>query len=132
MKISKNSWHYRFIQATGEIPKHGLCDYVWQVLKPLGVLAILFIIAVIVTFPIGETIITQMSVAPVGNHWLTYLASAIVGLIAGTVIVIVSAIFVVCACNLKDKVFTNNKNGVTMSYIKAKKEKSCPIIEFED
>lgn len=132
MKISKNSWHYRFIRSTGEIPKPGLCDYVWQLLKPIGVLIILFLIACVLMYPLGEVVLTKMSVAQIGTDWLTMIVATIIGLVIGTIVAIISAVIVVYALILKDKVCTKQNNGVMMTYIKAKKEKSCPIIEFED
>ncbi len=142
MNISKNSWHYKTIRNMNRTPSRSLCLYFWQV-----VFCSLFL------YIIGPGVLLGGGVCLAGGiplvigglithtpdadllHWITAVKCWSVGL--GAIAVLTAVVwFVVTAWNFVADKFSDAKldkeNGVLVSYIQAKKEKVCPIIEFKD
>ncbi len=144
MKVNMKSWHYRTASMMDWCVSSNLCIYFWQVAFAavvwwifIPVLAICCAIALLALFPAGvgkfllslgtDNILT-------GDKWHDFFWSLGAGYVS---------IFVIFVCGFcfyyfkevfwKEKRKSKHKNksdGILISYVKAKKEKICPIIEF--
>ncbi len=130
MKISKSSWHYKLIKRYEEEPANNLCVYFWQVV--LGLLIPVFIIGAvsfIIFFIISDTLIFMSGVI-------------------GFILFVLFLVYV--GLPLYDKYIEpfynkyikrepkplkpkkDKKPNLTIEYLKAKKQKICPILEWEE
>lgn len=146
MIISKNSWHYKLLQkkSHGVIPT-SLCSYFWNVvwtivknyIYPFGIL-ILFSVVV----GTGALITVGIYEKPEITSVVFIILSFATGL--GTLIFTFAIAFLLASLkNLYDDLTfkrENNKSqekvdkqsGLLVSYLKAKKQKICPIITFTE
>lgn len=113
MKISKRSWHYRFMKfatdksdlVDGELPQMSLCKYVACLIflliwGPIFWSAALVIIIVLSPFLIGAALLCA---------WEDYRAKH--------------------PCPPREPFWSRTLIG---KWLKAKKDKACPLIEWED
>ncbi len=145
MKVNKNSWHYRLL--TGEIfgiqgvnywnVSSSLCLYFWQVVFVLllkGV-ALFFLIPFVINALLIMPLVSTLGVITTGvmlqrDTGLTILVIELIVIICCVITWAGSSLYT----SLKDK--TDLAEGVEkepnlfVEYIKAKKNKLCPIIEF--
>lgn len=136
IKINKNSWHYRFVKwgvEDGRMPR-GLCEYT-RTLMFACAMACLAVVLVCFGF-------WFMFVNPV-QFWLVHF-DVIQPQIAGDVGVAIAAhciwLVMACICGVLKYIDCRGKRpskykapkqpSIIMAYIKAKKEKVCPNIEF--
>lgn len=137
MKISKNTWHYkmvteRFCYTNGWRACNNLCLYFWQVVArflmgfALGLLAISPVVTVI-------AIITNYMPPLVTPFVATGLTFAALCMIAGVIFIWEKTEDLIRHTKWKRKSLEpkEKKPNLLIEYIKAKKEKMCPIIEFE-
>ena len=137
MRINKNSWHYRLIQFADKIPSKNLCMYFWQV---IGCSFMFLIMSIVIAAAL--TLIPLSMFGPI----FMALSSAIevFGIILWMITGFISLGFA------KDWVLTNPKHwlsrniwkrkehvkdkepNIVFEYIKAKKRKVCPPLEFVD
>ncbi|QFR55768.1 hypothetical protein JC221_122 [Yersinia phage JC221] len=156
MIVNKNSWHYRFnVWRTAKWKterKTSLCSYFWFTVWNI-VFVILFSVGILGLL----TAVGNGFNEDVVSHYFdvyslpTYIAYPLIPLIgcaaAFTIITMILAIFgLLCGVkyaftwgtNWIDNKFFSKKNnskhepGLMISFIKAKKSKICPIIEFKD
>ncbi len=142
MNISKNSWHYRTIRNMNRQPSRSLCMYFWQVvfcslflyiIGPAVLIAGGICIAGLIPLVIGGLITHTPDSALF--EWVSVVKCWSVGI--GSIIVLSAVIwFVVTAWNfVADKISdlrVDKEKGILVSYIQAKKQKVCPVIEFKD
>lgn len=116
MEIKRNSWHYKvynFMCDGRPGTKTNLCAYFWKVVFGLSVATGLGLIALAILGLIGfglyyHTAITFMILGGTG---------AIIG-------------FIPLCYYIGDK-YEESEPGLVRLYLKAKKDKVCPLIEFE-
>ena len=145
MKVNKNSWHYRLL--TGDIfgiqgvnswnVSSSLCLYFWQVVFMLlwkGVALFFltpFVINSLLILPLVSTLgLITTGVIVQGDTGLTVLVMELI-----VIIVFVIVLAGLCLYTfLKDKTdladVVEKDPNLFVEYIKAKKNKLCPIIEF--
>lgn len=118
MEINTSSWHYKFlyfIRGDSYAMPINLCNYFWTLVLnftfSLGLVSVLYIL------PIYFTIAHQSII----NFF--FMVSVIIHLIV--------LIMILC---VKTSVWLNSgsSHNIVMEYIKAKKQKICPIIKYKD
>ena len=124
MEIRKNSWHYwfyKFADGGRYTSSTNLCRYFWRVV--LGLLLATLCCAVVVGL-VG------------GAGLLFYLHTAASFMVLGAIGVVVGLCFL--ASHISNKLedrrwaagYVKPKPGLLRSYLKAKKDKVCPIVTF--
>lgn len=126
MKISTESWHYKFLDAmlTDKPIPDSICPYVRAVVGN-----ILMIVASVLTLIFLLTVIGLASKLVFGfnltdNSYLEALYFFLIGLGFATL----AGFLFAGGFVLKNK---HKQTGLVFEYIKAKKEKICPKIDFE-
>jgi hypothetical protein len=109
MKIKTTSWHCKFIRKMGDKPKD-LCSYIWTLFANI----FLCFVAVLTVFIFGFGIV-QLTISTSGIFLLVSLA-------------IIGIIFGIWFGYTKIK----NSDGLVLSWLRAKKAKMCPLIEYVD
>lgn len=124
MNISVNSWHYKLIDFFGMTHPKSLCPYFWTVVwSVLLAAALLFAL----TYPIHQFFW--------GSDVLLSILSSVTWVLAGAWLRWVlyeldklgEPIF-----KFERKPRPHKEPGVLLSYLKAKKEKMCPRINFTE
>lgn len=126
MKISKSSWHFKFLDrytVAGVDYRHvdyrhfSLCSYVWTLVFFLAIYATA---AGLVLFFAGF-VIQQIILSPLAA--LIFFVALIggVGLAVGFMYLLWMALD-----------YGNRHDGILPAYLKARKDKICPLIEFEE
>ena len=145
MKVNKNSWHYRLL--TGDIfgiqgvnswnVSSSLCLYFWQVVFKLlwkGVALFFltpFVINSLLILPLVSTLgLITTGVIVQGDTGLTVLVMELIVIIVFVIVLAGLSLYTF----LKDKTdladVVEKDPNLFVEYIKAKKNKLCPIIEF--
>ena len=145
MKVNKNSWHYRLL--TGDIfgiqgvnswnVSSSLCLYFWQVVFMLlwkGVALFFltpFVINSLLILPLVSTLgLITTGVIVQGDTGLTVLVMELIVIIVFVLVLAGLSLYTF----LKDKTdladVVEKDPNLFVEYIKAKKNKLCPIIEF--
>jgi predicted membrane protein len=132
MIIKKTSWHYKLIQWFGHTPSDSLCPYVRQILLAFALSLFLIAIAscifiVFVWNPL-HVLAALMGIVSINANAL------MIGLVAWAVYAIVG--IVMGGKYLRKKYREKNpvvekEPNIVMAYIKAKKDKICPTLNFE-
>lgn len=133
MKISKKSWHYRFLKAQRRAVPVSLCPYFWAVvfeaLKMLVIGASLLVIAMFVAMVLFVTPIGYMFDA----SWVTEKE-------IGASVTFWAAIIIMTTVGgtrhfyrrlRQNRPVVHKESNIVTAYIKARKEKICPMLEFE-
>lgn len=141
MKVNVNSWHFRTVCRMNFTPSRSLCVYFWQVVWSTFMLylvfpAILLVILIcgvaFMPIPVGDFLLWIFG-ADVNIEGLnSYLLRLGIGYIG---IILVVGFWILCAYlkeKRSEKVASEKQDSILTSYIKAKKSKICPIIEFTD
>lgn len=152
MKISKDSWHYRTLTdglfwLDGWVASNSLCLYFWQVFFRL---LMGFGIAMVATSPLVFYIVGVMELyAP--EH-MALILLLLPWVVCGLVVSVVGGVIVAMLCiglvfyaigSLLSWLWgvsplnkyikkAENRPSIIVEYVKAKKDKVCPILEFED
>lgn len=154
--INRNSWHFKCIAWFETYPSHSLCIYFWQViwslLKGLGIGVIIGMVLSCMLF----TATFFVSWLFDGLFYLTTDTKQFGGILGIGTLLWIFLIFIgslviyseyleeYCSKNYSEyvsKYFTPKKKctkpnltklNLTKEYLKAKKEKICPLITFED
>ena len=142
MNISKNSWHYRTIRNMNRQPSRSLCMYFWQVvfcslflyiIGPAVLIAGGICIAGLLPLVIGGLITHTPDSALF--EWVSVVKCWSVG-IGSIVVFFAVGWFAVVLYNFTRGKISNysvdKEPSVLVSYIQAKKQKVCPVIEFKD
>lgn len=138
MNVSTSSWHYRLIGGLGWTHRKSLCLYFWQVIFAMLVaisLAVLIpvsllVVAVFVPACVGKLIYSFFDIATPTSELvrITYFTLTGYGVF---LVMLVVALFELWL-RQKNKSVPKKPDGLLVSYIKTKKQKICPVINFED
>lgn len=132
MNIKKTSWHYKLINFFDFSPAHSLCPYVRQLLTSICISLLLVavgiaMVAVFVWAPL-HLVLGLIGVMAISANQIT------VGLIVWAIYtlagVIIGGKYMRMKYRLRNPV-VEKEPGIVMAYIKAKKEKICPTLNFE-
>lgn len=117
IKVNRNSWHYKLANILFTIGRNdsNLCKYFWEVV--ISSTISLIIIGLFVSF-IYLMIIELESLL-------------IVGLSMSFITLPLIAIILLRATGINTRIETPKQLNLFAEYLKAKKEKICPIIKFE-
>ncbi|MDP1719287.1 MAG: hypothetical protein Q8L24_02580 [bacterium] len=138
IQIRKDSWHYRLycwwkMRVDVSEPKN-LCDYLWGILETFGQFAL-----------IGAIALWMLAIVVMGIFSLALLAIVLwtgLGPLMAIAVLAVVAGFCVAIC-LRESIFgsriaqsvfvkTSGFFNLIGAYLKAKKEKYCPLVEVVD
>lgn len=145
--VKKRLWHYKLIMKYSPMmPSRGLCGYVWQVVLwsaglivsiPTGLAAVVMGPLVVV---FGDTVRDWMSSLPFTIELWLYV-SAVIGVMAWGMGLVAGAIFVIIAIGqhvmlpvlqkAHDSYYGEDRRLLSVWW-QAKKDKLCPIIQYED
>lgn len=141
MKISKDSWHYKLIAITTnkfEPQSNSLCIYFWQVvwsaLKIVGIVTttafVVMFVVFCLTYPVtqfgwveGNILNAILSVA-VWCFVLLLIKDALTDYLPHDSILLKDV--------MPKRDEERKKSSILAEYLKAKKAKVCPTLEFED
>lgn len=144
MKIRKASWHYKAIAWCDWYPSTNLCTYFWQVVAAcimiVGVCIGIGLIGCFVLLVIGSFIslpvmcyLDYADIVPIGSVIEQY--SFVKPIVELGVVSWVISMSVLCYLSVRriSRYVSNSpeSDGLLASYAKAKKDKVCPMIEFE-
>jgi len=140
MKVDVNSWHYRMVCRMNMTPSKSLCVYFWQAVWCTFMLCLvfpailLFMLVGAVAFapiPLGDFILWVFGAGVNIDGLNSYLLRLGVGYAA---IILMFVFWILCAYweERRIKIVEKKEDGIFVSYVKAKKSKICPIIEFTD
>lgn len=122
MKVNRNSWHYRFLSFAREDPMpKNLCSYFWNIVFRI------VLIPCISFFALGLAFLMAMPFL-----WTFFEDGGAIGIaIIGAIIdiMILAAIWV--DERKKNRLYIYKPPGPLKQYLKARKEKVCPLIEYE-
>ena len=143
MKVSRSAWHYEVVSeglfwVDGWFPSKSLCKYFWQVVGMVlvGLGSIMLVVSPIVallTFPFISgseatlVLFLQLMWALVGGAVLAMIALLA---FAGAVSLVFGGGRLILSKALSRSIKTKHPS-IVYSYLKAKKDKVCPIIDFE-
>ena len=151
MNVNTKSWHYRFnVWRTNTWKtrrKNTLCSYFWFTVINMAFISSAVAVCVGLVYMLGYGFHEEL--LKYGYDFLSfpYYTGHLIVLLLGCLlilcVVLVALVFLTVGWNVKllfDKSIDllnkrSNKEkepGLVMSYIKAKKSKICPIIEFKD
>ena len=144
MRISRNTWHYEAVSdglfwLDGVSPSRSLCLYFWQVvwalLKGVGVAMLVASPFVTMTWSVAAYSPEKLFMLVPYVVWAftgaLCLAMAAILVFAGIVALICEGVKLVVKKAIPKKA-NKSTPSLAYSYIKAKKDKICPIIDFED
>ncbi len=133
MKIKTDSWHYQLMKNLGMsvYSRTNLCSYIRGLLMALLTLPMTILSPLILYLVMPLKLVTITSWQAIILFLL--IVWGVVG--AGIIVLIVAGSIVYLICGVIDVVNLPTihlpKNNIVIQYIKAKKQKICPIIEFE-
>lgn len=152
MNISRNSWHYRMTAFTldyfSRSPSNSLCLYFWQVvLSPfilIGAAAIILMAilasAVVMLYGIGAIVNDILVWANVLPHSFKQIPGIFNyrAVISSLLIVLVVVLYLL-RTEIKNRLGIKERNedeekepNFVIAFVKAKKQKICPVITFKD
>jgi hypothetical protein len=113
MKIKRSRWHYRLLNwfTEGNVPTN-LCSYFWNLIGRLIFILMLSGVALGALYAAVK-------------YWQQALLTA--GFILGLTLIIIGSFYLGEWLRGRRK----SKPGLVMSFLKAKKDKVCPLLEFE-
>ena len=143
MEINRKSWHYRmncYMDGEGSVRKwDNLCSYFWKtvfnvILKIVmwGLLTGVGIVALFVFYTMGGDVVSKFIDLSDYAMINVVIINMITGLmlfaaVIACVVVLMLSIFV-----LPKAIKDSTSDNLVTQYIKAKKQKYCPRIEFKD
>ncbi len=144
MEISRKSWHYRMTawcwDHFGKTPSNSLCGYFWQMVSsPFVVIGMYAAILVVVLVMLSWSL--YLSGAYLCNflHWIHVLPDSF-DMVPGVInwrhfvvsLLITAGIVAKVVYSVYKQENPNKEPNVVFEFIKAKKRKICPLIEFKD
>jgi hypothetical protein len=121
MKIRKSAAHYKMTAYIFDYPSHSLCLYFWQ--------SVWSVLVIFLFFPLVLLIVFLFALTPFISVFLEPLRSA--GFAAAIIEVVMLVGFWL---EYRKQTYPKKHQEPTVigEYIRAKKEKICPILEFVD
>lgn len=152
MKVKTKSWHYRmnlWRHPKWKVEsKKTLCSYFWFTVWNLVFISFFAVTIIAVFYMVGLNANLEFikhgynafSIPYIGHIIVFIIGIVFVAIIVALAFSIIGAIYFASFLknkysNYRDSQKANNQQkqpGLVSSYIKAKKEKFCPIIEFKD
>lgn len=132
MKINTSSWHYRLLRAFDYWPENNLCGYVRQIIGAL----IMSVISAMLMLGVAFFIITPIycAIFQVGVHETVFCVFSALYLMFGAVAIntyrqmrLSGGIWHTPIFERKEK---DSQPNILVEFIRAKKQKICPTIEF--
>jgi hypothetical protein len=115
VKISRRSWHYRWYMDFWNSQPTDLCSYFWKLVFSIVLRAGMILIGSTVVLAVG-------SAAVVGAYHIAGFLLSLIGIGA--------AVFFVGW--LARRSWKARDPNIVVAYLRAKKERLCPLIEVED
>lgn len=137
MKVSRDSWHYKLVSAlVNDWPKRDLCGYMRQVCLALFVSALTLIPCVLIVVSLIAPIwLVETGASEVSQGCGLLIAMGVI-LWGAMLCVGVTQLLKWCldklSGHLRSKPKEVKRPSIATEWLKAKKQKICPIIEFED
>lgn len=132
MQVSRKSWHYRFNAYVSFCTESetNLCGYFWFTVGNL--LKSIITVGILLGVIFGP--VDGIGNALVGDWGLHYSLILLVGVLGLCVTVCISVGLIIGIFKSIDYLKTPSvkKPGLVGSFVKAKKDKMCPMIEFKD
>ncbi len=142
MKVSTQSWHYRLADSISDSinPSKSLCVYFWQViwgfvlwfiLVPIFVVIVGSLLILGIPGIIGKLTMDFFDFLPEGSELVLGLWYIGVGYLAFLIMFLLMGVFVYWKEIVQPrKAKVVKEDNLFVAYVKAKKRKICPIIEF--
>lgn len=151
--FSKNSWHYKFndFLEYKEVPWatatdcKSLCAYFWSTVWNMAWTLILMSVVWLIFTLLGAVLLEKFAtVSPLSEDWVQLLWVWVVGFLG--VVLGLGGIFLFARCVVLPWVFVKENTGkifnaennidkqpnIFVEWVKAKKAKVCPMIEFKE
>lgn len=129
MNISKQSLHYRFLKSLDKEIPNGLCEYVRMLISTIFCIAFIISIILFMSFISGSFTLSLFDITTITPFgFVDVVLAAVLGFVGWLLIVLAFVGLMLAGETLLEK----KANSVTFNYIKAKKSKICPRIEFKD
>ncbi len=121
MQVSRRAWHYRFLEYLECETPRNLCSYFWMVVLHMLMCVVFVALAVAMM---------GLILSPILAIWFEWFEQLV---IVGYVIWI--AILVIVWLHYRywkrtQRGYVKPPDGLTLSWVKAKKDKVCPLIEY--
>ena len=136
MNIKTSSWHYRFVNYMFTNVPHSLCPYFWKVVWGLMIVTGISLLFLAASFSTGMIILEFFAV---NIGLVATIAAPFVGIFAIVITIVVMVFIAISWESMKTKLRNKkwsksheNKPSLVGSYIKARKEKICPTLNFVD
>lgn len=135
-KISENSWHFRLLKRvypkkTKEFlyfKRTGLCEYFWAVVIHSAIFVVGLAVQLLMIGMFGYVMVVLPILYFVTGEEAGLAIMILEAIVATTGVVIAGVLYYMS--NIKEKQ-KPKQDSLFVAYIKAKKEKFCPMVEFE-
>lgn len=129
MKVSESSWHYKLVDYFNWEHSESLCFYFWQVvagcLCTIGIFVVfLMLMFILISFP-GVIVASKLFNSTEVLYYITWVGLSVLFWTSFVLIGVGFGKFIEYKRNKKPS------TNILFQYIKAKKSKICPVIEFE-
>ncbi len=141
MKISKDSWHYRLFCRANVMPSSSLCIYFWQAVflltqNILLAIAGLFIVSIGLS-PLALLFDVDVPANVVSTSILFWIAILICVAVVVVPETVRKSLMLIGRAKNKVRVYAMpdekpKEPSLVTEWLKAKKDKVCPVIEFKD
>lgn len=133
MKINTKSWHYRLLEGMGVNIPRSLCPYFWKVVFMMFVIGIVISIFGLLFYTVGNKACMVLGLLIGINVVLAAIIKTILGLlIMATIIAIIVGALIGWDYGKAHIKMPYKEDSMVVNYIKAKKSKICPTLEFVD
>ncbi|AAQ81530.1 hypothetical protein PHG31p209 [Aeromonas phage 31] len=127
MKISTKSWHYRLLNTMDMSIPRSLCPYFWKVVFTIGFIGVITTFLAIIFHGVGAKALW---------NWFDYDANFVYATLFGFTLVVsvlaaVIGVFFGFFYASEKELFTIKTENIVINYIRAKKSKICPTLEFD-
>lgn len=129
MKVSKKSWHYRWMKKIGFHPPSNLCAYFWTTVWSILVFPVIAAVALV-----AATLLLAPFWTLFFDNWGWQQAASVIGVVE---IILLS---VVLTFTISDRwgeerhekygYYGRKPDSMLKQWFKAKKQKVCPLIEY--
>lgn len=121
MQVSRQSWHFRFLSAMQCRPPSNLCSYFWMVVLHM---------ALVVFFVALGVAMMGLIFSPILAIWFKWAEQVvIVGYVIWIAILSVGWLMY-RGWRETQKGYVKGPDGLAVAWVKAKKAKVCPLIEY--
>lgn len=140
MKINRNSWHYKRADSFTYTPSKTLCLYFWEVVWGIvfwwvitPVFAVVVAVMVFGGLPgaAGSVFLDLFGYVKTDSKWVDAIWAIGTGyLFFLTLFALIGGFYYYRKVRSRQKLKFKKDENLFVSYLKAKKQKVCPIIEF--